>query len=190
MRNPAPPPRSIPAHWSGRDLQIEPLRQVLAATGEPGLYRSIVLVPLVPSPTGHGRATPSVVCQDRFVHQQTGPAEGRFWGLGTTHLPAMSAIYIRPTSLSPYLLVVHKATAELCAVGQSRGERTWARRVLETSKAESRFILGLEILRSWHVAQGRRGPRLMTRRFSIDVGRLDSGHGLGCRHPQHSVCKG
>jgi hypothetical protein len=39
--------------------------------------------------------------------------------------------------LEPTLLVVHKATAELCAVGQSRGERTWARRVLETSRTRS-----------------------------------------------------
>jgi hypothetical protein len=41
---------------------------------------------------------------------------------GITHLPAMNGMSTWPTSLSPYLLVVHKALAAICGVRASRGE--------------------------------------------------------------------
>lgn len=49
-----------------------------------------------------------------------------------------------------------QATDKFCTVRRSRGERTRARPVLEPSKAESRFIFGLETLRPWRVTQGGR----------------------------------
>jgi hypothetical protein len=50
-----------------------------------------------------------------------------------THLAALNDRSTGPTSLSAYLLVVHKVTAELCAVRASRGERTVAGPVLGRS---------------------------------------------------------
>jgi hypothetical protein len=79
--------------------------------------------------------------------------------------------------------VVHKATVELCSVVQSRGERTWARRVLEASRAESRVTLGFETLRPWHGAPGRRDPCRPMRRSSRD--RPDPCHSVRSCGRQH-----
>jgi hypothetical protein len=104
-----------------------------------------------------------------------------------THLPAYDKHVHRANESEPSSLVVQKGLRALTRHRAGDGKRTVAKPVLEPSNAESGFILGLETLRPGRVAQGRRGPRLMTRRFSKDVGRLDSGHGLECHHPQHSI---
>jgi hypothetical protein len=55
---------------------------------------------------------------------------------GITHLPAMNGMSTWPTNLGPYLMVVHKALAAICAARATRAKPIVARRRLSRSRAQ------------------------------------------------------